>query len=255
MDTYLPIETIQRSIYVVRGQKVMLDSELAALYGVPTHRLNEAVKRNLSRFPEDFMIQVTEDEWKNLISQFAISSPDRHGGRRSVPKAFTELGIAMLSSVLRSDHAVHVNIQIMRAFVAIRQALLALPTEPRLAALEDASRLHGDRLDAIETTLVAMEEKPQSVNIMVQGNMIGNSIGLGAVLDTLGAKAPQLGFDAADGDRFQNALQEARGNPPHTSRGRAALHTLKRMLESVAEHAGGAVVEHVVLAQLGRFLG
>ena len=80
------------------------------------------------------------------------------------------------------------------------------------------------------------------------------AVSLGAVLDTLGAKASQMGFDAADDARFQSALQDARVNPPHTSRDRAAQHPLKRMLESVAEHAGGAVVEHVVLAQLGRFL-
>ena len=91
MAADLPIQTIQRAIYVIRGQKVMLDSELAGLYGVPTHRLNEAVKRNLSRFPEDFMIQVTEDEWKNLISQFAISSLGGHGGRRFVYGSFPGL--------------------------------------------------------------------------------------------------------------------------------------------------------------------
>jgi hypothetical protein len=180
---------------------------------------------------------------------------DGHGGRRSVPKAFTELGIAMLSSVLRSDHAVQVNIQIMRAFVAIRQGLPSVPADPRWAALEDASRLHGDRLDAIATTLAAMEGRPQPVNSTAQGDLTGNTLGLGAVLDTLGAKAPRLGFDTADGERFRNALREARVNPPHTTRGRAALHTLKRMLESVAEHAGRAMVEPAVLAQLGRFLG
>ena len=253
METHLPIETIQRSICVVRGQKVMLDSELAILYGVETKTLVRAVKRNQDRFPDDFMFQLQDQEWENLRYQIGTSSS--WGGRRFAPYVFTEQGVAMLSSVLQSSHAVQVNIQIMRAFVAIRQILQAVPSNQRLATLEDASRLHGDRLDAIETTLAAMEDQHPSVNITVQGDMIGNTLSLGAFLDTLGAKASQMGFDAADDARFQSALQDARVNPPHTSRGRAALHTLKRMLESVAEHAGGAVVEHVVLAQLGRFLG
>ncbi len=99
----------------------MLDSDLALLYGVPTFRLNEAVKRNRKRFPEDFMFHLTRKEFKSLTSQFAISS---WGGRRKRPYAFTEYGILMLSSVLNSERAVDVNIQIMRAFTKLRQLML-----------------------------------------------------------------------------------------------------------------------------------
>jgi hypothetical protein len=100
----------------------MLDSDLAALYGVPTMRLNEQVKRNLKRFPPDFMFRLTPAEHENLISQFAISS-SAHGGRRKLPLVFTEQGVAMLSGVLHSDRAVRVNIAIMRVFVRLRRML------------------------------------------------------------------------------------------------------------------------------------
>lgn len=113
--------SIERHIHLIRGQKVMLDTELAALYGVITKALNQAVSRNAERFPSDFMFQLTEDELANLRSQFVTSSS--HGGRRTPPYAFTEQGVAMLSSVLRSPRAIAVNIQIMRAFVAVRHLL------------------------------------------------------------------------------------------------------------------------------------
>ncbi len=114
---------IERAIVVVRGKKVLLDEQLAGFYGVKIKRLLEQVKRNIARFPEDFMFQLTENEWDNLRSQFATSSLSDHGGRRYQPYAFTELGVAMLSSVLRSGRAVEVNIQIMRAFVRLRHLL------------------------------------------------------------------------------------------------------------------------------------
>jgi len=101
---------------------MMLDADLAALYGVPTGRLNEAVRRNRARFPGDFMFQLTHEE-SNLISQIAISSSGTHGGRRKLSYAFTEQGVAMLSSVLKSDRAVAVNILIMRTFVQLRRTL------------------------------------------------------------------------------------------------------------------------------------
>jgi hypothetical protein len=113
-------ENIENRIYFIRGHKVMLDSDLAALYGVHTGRLNEQVKRNTKRFPGDFMFRLTKDEYYNLISQNAISS---YGGRRKWPLAFTEQGIAMLSGILNSDRAIAVNIAIMRAFVRIRQLI------------------------------------------------------------------------------------------------------------------------------------
>lgn len=112
---------IVEKIYVVRGMKIMLDKDLAEMYGVPTFRLNEAVKRNIFRFPEDFMFQLNEGEFKNLISQFAISS---WGGTRKMPYAFTEHGVAMLSSVLRSERAIQVNIQIVRVYTRMRQMIL-----------------------------------------------------------------------------------------------------------------------------------
>lgn len=105
-------------IHKIRNQKIMLDSDLAEMYGVPTKRLNEQVKRNLDRFPEDFMFRLSEEEWKNLKSQFATS---RWGGRRTPPYVFTEQGVAMLSSILNSAQAIQVNISIMRIFVKMRE--------------------------------------------------------------------------------------------------------------------------------------
>lgn len=115
-------EQIQNLIYVIRGKQVMLDSDLAMLYRVETRILNQAVKRNISRFPERFRFQLTKEEFENLRSQNVISSSgDNYGGRRFMPYAFTEQGIAMLSSVLKSDIAVQVSINIMDAFVEIRR--------------------------------------------------------------------------------------------------------------------------------------
>lgn len=111
-------ERITKAIYVIREQKVMIDSELAEMYGVETKVLNQAVKRNLDRFPEDFMFQLSTEEWEILKSQFVTSS---WGGRRTPPFMFTEQGVAMLSSVLNSTTAIQVNISIMRVFVKMRQ--------------------------------------------------------------------------------------------------------------------------------------
>jgi hypothetical protein len=114
----MQLATIQSRIYEVRGQKVMFDFDLAALYGVETKRLKEAVKRNLKRFPSDFMIRLTQDEFRNLRTQIATSS---WGGTRYTPLAFTEQGVSMLSSILNSERAIEVNISIIRTFVLIRQ--------------------------------------------------------------------------------------------------------------------------------------
>ena len=116
----VPDKKIMDKIYLIRDQKVMLDRDLAELYGVETKRLKEAVKRNLFRFPEDFMFEMTKDEFENWRSQFATSNSDRMGLRYS-PMVFTEHGVLMLSSVLNSKKAVDVNIQIMRVFTRIRQ--------------------------------------------------------------------------------------------------------------------------------------
>ena len=114
-------ETILENIYLIRGQKVMLDRDLAEMYGVEVKRLNEAVKRNVTRFPEDFMFQLSLNEWRNLKSQIATSS---WGGSRKLPYAFTEQGVAMLSSVLNSETAIQVNIQIIRLFTKMKQLIL-----------------------------------------------------------------------------------------------------------------------------------
>ncbi len=119
-DSLIPVESITSRIFLIRGQKVMLDSDLAELYGVTTSALNQAVKRNTDRFPPDFMFQMTDPEFSNLKSQFVTSS---WGGRRKLPLVFTEQGVSMLSSVLHSERAIQVNIAIMRAFVQIREML------------------------------------------------------------------------------------------------------------------------------------
>ena len=122
--TPIPVQRIEHSIFLVRGHRVLLDFHLAALYGVETKNLNKAVKRNLDRFPSDFMFQLTPEELEILKFQIGTSSYT-HGGRRKPVSAFTEQGVAMLSSVLRSPRAVQVNIAIMRAFVRLREMLLS----------------------------------------------------------------------------------------------------------------------------------
>lgn len=142
---------LERSIHVTRGQRVMLDEDLARPYGVPTGRLNEAVKRNRARFPEDFAFRLTTAEMDNLKSQSATSRT--HGGRRrSAPMAFTEQGVAMLSSVLNSQRAVAVNIEIMRTSVKVRQAIaVSAELAKRLAVVE--AKLDQHRAEAGKSAL------------------------------------------------------------------------------------------------------
>lgn len=163
------LEEIRTKIHEVRGRQVMLDKELAELYGVEVKALNQAVKRNIRRFPDDFMFQLDKNEWGILKSQFVTSS---WGGARTLPYAFTEQGVAMLSSVLRSDTAIEVNIRIMRAFVAVRQYLSVQKAESgalesRIKQLEetfeeslrDRNEIDEDtrfRLDQIEEALAEM---------------------------------------------------------------------------------------------------
>ena len=138
---------IQDLIYEIRGQKVMLDRDLAGLYGVLTQRLNEAVKRNIKRFPSDFMFKLTDEEWKSLISQFAISKNVR-GGRRFLPYVFTEQGVSMLSSVLNSERAIEVNISIMRAFVKLRHFIYSqMETNEKIIELRKLLMLHIENSD------------------------------------------------------------------------------------------------------------
>lgn len=156
----LPSEQIERAIKIVRGQRVLLDSDLAQLYGVTTKALNQAVKRNLERFPDDFAYQLTANELTSLKSQIVTSKATR-GGRRYSTWAFTEHGVAMLSSVLRSPTAVQVNIEIMRAFVRLRR-LLATPGElvEQLQKLAETVQLHDDQIRSIAHVLQKMIEAP-----------------------------------------------------------------------------------------------
>lgn len=155
----VPIERIESSILLIRSHKVMLDADLARLYGVPTKVLVQAAKRNRERFPADFMFQLSPKEFKILRSQSVTSNP--RGGRRYPPYAFTEQGVAMLSSVLRSKHAVLVNIQIMRTFVRLRRILAShADLHRRLDALEKKYDKHFKVVfDAIRE-LMAPPEKP-----------------------------------------------------------------------------------------------
>ena len=154
----IPAEQIATRILVLRGQKVMLDEDLARLYGVSTGALVQAVKRNLERFPEDFMFRLEDQELRNLKSQSVISSAAGfvHGGRRSLPLAFSEQGVAMLSTVLRTKRAIAVNIAIMRTFVRLR-ALAAVNAELG-RKLDDLEQRVGGHDEAIAGIVRAIRE-------------------------------------------------------------------------------------------------
>ena len=162
-------EKIVEKVYFIRGMKVMLDKDLAEMYGVEVKRLNEAVKRNSSRFPEDFMFQLTETEWKSLKSQIATSKIEGRGGVRKLPFAFTEQGVAMLSSVLNSDTAIEVNIQIIRVFTKMK------------ALLFDNKEL-WNKIEKIERHLVKHDEEIRVIfeylkKLLVQENKPRKAIG------------------------------------------------------------------------------
>jgi len=151
---------IESLILLVRGQRVLLDEHLADLYGVLTKRLNEQVSRNLERFPDDFMFQLTRDEWSNLKSQIATSSGG-HGGRRKRPRVFTEQGVAMLSSVLKSRQAATVNIAIMRAFVQLRRLATGhAEMLSRLDRLEGRVGAHDTQLRAVFAAIRKLIQSP-----------------------------------------------------------------------------------------------
>lgn len=156
------VQLIERRIYLIRGQKVMLDFDLAELYGVLTKRLNERVSRNKKRFPDDFMFRLTKVEAENLRSQIATSSSG-YGGRRYLPYAFTEQGVAMLSSVLNSEQAIEVNIAIMRAFVRLRQMLETNEElNRRFAAVIRKLSTHDKYFRIVFDELKKLTEKPRS---------------------------------------------------------------------------------------------
>jgi hypothetical protein len=157
----IPDEIVMDKIFVIRDQKVMLDEDLADLYGIPTKRLNEQVARNMDRFPDDFMFKLNEVEFANLKSQFATSS---WGGRRSLPNAFTEHGVLMLSSVLNSRQAIQINIQVMRIFTRIRRMFID-NTELRLEIEKIKTKLdnHDKNMEVVFRYIDELiEPKPES---------------------------------------------------------------------------------------------
>jgi len=155
----VPIERVERLIHLVRGEKVLLDADLAMLYGVMTGNLNKAVKRNQQRFPPDFMFQLSDEETAALIFQSGRSK--ERGGRRHNPYAFTEQGVAMLSSVLRSERAVQVNVAIMRAFVSLRRMLAANQSLARkLADLERRLEGHDEAIKSLFDVLRELMAPP-----------------------------------------------------------------------------------------------
>ena len=164
----MEIEIIKNSIHEIRGKKVILDFELAKMYQVETRALKQAVRRNIERFPTDFMLELTEEEMKNLTSQFVTSS---WGGTRHQSFAFTEQGVAMLSSVLKSKKAIHVNISIMRAFVFMRQ--WALTHQELSKRLDDLEQQYGQKFSDIEQVLNFLIQKDQKKTQQQQRDRIG----------------------------------------------------------------------------------
>lgn len=169
MSGLVHAERIEQRILLLRGCKVMLDSDLARLYRVTTKRLNEQVRRNIARFPGDFMFQLTLEEVESLRSQFATSNKGR-GGRRYAPLVFTEQGIAMLSTVLNSERAIHVNIEIMRAFVRLREMLA---THKDLARKLEAMEKKYDTqfkvvFEAIRQLMAPPEPKERKIGFIVK---------------------------------------------------------------------------------------
>lgn len=155
----IPTERIERAIILLRGEKVMLDADLASLYGVETGHLNRAVNRNESRFPADFMFELTDEEVEALRCQFGISKGK--GGRRYRPRVFTEQGVAMLSSVLRSPRAVDVNIEIMRAFVRLRQMIAGHADLAR--KLDELEQKYDKQFAVVFEAIRKLMERPNEV--------------------------------------------------------------------------------------------
>lgn len=161
-DSFIPVERIEQLIFLIRRHKVMLDADLARIYGVTTTRLNQQVRRNLDRFPEDFMFQLTQDEFKNLMLQIATSSSG-YGGRRKLPYVFTEHGAIMLASVLNSPVAVRASLQVVRAFVRLRE-LLASNTElaRKLAELEQRVAGHDEHIQSLFEAIRRLMTPPKT---------------------------------------------------------------------------------------------
>jgi len=164
----MELQTIQNKIYEIRGQKVMLDYDLAEMYNTETKRLKEAVRRNITRFPSDFMFELTKNEFDSLRTQIATS---KRGGTRYTPFAFTEQGVAMLSSVLNSPKAIEVNIQIIRAFVFIRQ--YALTHKDLTDKLKELEEKYNKRFKDIYEAINYLLKKDKQKKVQVQRKPIG----------------------------------------------------------------------------------
>jgi len=159
MKAIVPVEMIEKKILLIRGHKVMLDSDLAVLYGVTTKRLNEQVRRNLRRFPSDFMFQLTAEEIESLRSQFATLKTGRGRHRKFLPYVFTEQGVAMLSSVINSKRAIEVNILIMRAFVKLREMLA---THKDLAKkMEEMEKKYDEQFKVVFEAIYELMKPPE----------------------------------------------------------------------------------------------
>ncbi|MDE6127380.1 MAG: ORF6N domain-containing protein, partial [Muribaculaceae bacterium] len=182
------LELIRSRIHEIRGQRVMLDFELAELYQVETRILNQAVKRNPARFPTDFMFQLTQDEWDAMSSQFVMTSVMKRP-KRAIPYAFTEHGVIMLSSVLKSDVAIQVSILVARAFVAMRQ-FMALPKTDKLSILEQRI----ERLENyIEEVMADMNDVNEDTRMQIE--LISESLAELQAADRPGkADRPRIGF-------------------------------------------------------------
>ena len=191
----VPLERVERTILVLRGHRVILDSDLAALYGVPVKRLNEQVKRNAGRFPPDFAFQLTREEFDNLKSQIATSSSE-WGGKRKLPTAFTEHGALMAASVLNSPKAVEMSILVVRAFVRFRRILA---TNPQLAAkVDELERKMDQKLAAHDKSIEAHRKGIVSLYTAIEN-----------LMPTLSDR--QIGFKGKDAGK---ATDKPRGTPP-----------------------------------------
>lgn len=165
-----PVEAIIDKIYLIRGQKVMLDRDLALLYQVETRRLNEQVRRNIQRFPDDFMFEMTKEELENWMSQFATSNSEKMGLRK-LPLCFTEQGVAMLSSVLKSERAIQTNIQIIRIFTKMKE--MALTHKDILINIEKLERQTSKNSQDIQAIFKALKQLLQEPKVEVTRTRIG----------------------------------------------------------------------------------
>lgn len=207
------IESIKERILEIRGQRVMLDRDLAELYGVETKRLNEAVRRNINRFPDDFMFVLTEEEWLRLRSQFATSNMNdnslrsqtatsKRGGNRYKPFVFTEYGIAMLSSILRSETAIQVNINIMRAFIAIRHAVAAMQTaDLRYEQLSHKVNQLNAYVEEILHDQNDINDQQEQTNMEVAVQLEAINDALDQLRDTKSAPRKPIGFKPPKNDK------------------------------------------------------